>query len=73
MANDDVDVQSAALAEYGAALRSVGAQLVRAAEVRRGLGAADRAFFDAETRGLLERIVAAARIPFAALEGSVTP
>lgn len=70
---DDVDVQSAALVEYGSALRSVGAQLIRAAEVRRRLGPADRALFDGETRGLLERIVAAACIPRAALEGGVTP
>jgi hypothetical protein len=75
MANeaDDVDVQSAALVEYGSALRSVGAQLVRAAELRRRLEPPDRALFDAETRGLLERVVAASRIPLAALEGGVTP
>jgi hypothetical protein len=75
MANEvaDVDVQSAALTEYGSALRSVGAQLARAAEVRRRLEPPDRALFDAETVGIIQRIALAARIPIAALEGGVTP
>jgi hypothetical protein len=67
----DVDVQSAMLTEFGSALRTVGAQLSRAAQLRRRLGAADRAVFDSATCGLIRRIALAARIPLAALEGSV--
>jgi len=73
---DDLDVENQLLAECGAAFRSVGERLVLAAQVRRGLGSADRALFDAELAGILRRVVAAAPIAFAALEsglGGTTP
>lgn len=70
---DDLDVENQVLAEAGAALELVGQRMRAAAQVRRRLGTADRAVFDAELSGILRRVVQAASLAFVALEGSVKP